>query len=447
MAEWLALTEGPYAEIFCPANDEEQSQGRVFKAVTKSVKANPGLRNVDVNKSVITFPDGSEIRSLANDYAGIAGANPTASIWDELWGFTTESARRMYDELTPVPTRKNSIRFIVTYAGFEGESHLLKELYDRGMEGERLFDDLPVWVNGGMCKYWDTEPRMPWQTPKYYEEQREDLKTRPNTYRRLHGNEWTSGESSFIQPEEWDALVGAELAPLPPDNGQTVYVGLDGSRGKTKGADHTACVAVRREGNATRLIAHRIWKPTGQGEFDMRYMVLPWLLDLQRKYSIVVMFDPYQLATTAQIARERGVVMHEVPQEQERQTLFTGSFLSAIRDQILRVYPAPDLREQVLNATMKETTRGVRLAKEATSRKIDACVALAMATWAAQHYGRDENLTNYTTYTLPEYDPALRNAAGVFMGGVNIREAPPHQQQSLKGIYGKSVPRYAIDTD
>ena len=47
------------------------------------------------------------------------------SSWDELWGYTSESSRRLWEALTPVPTRKNSIRFISTYAGFEGESGLL----------------------------------------------------------------------------------------------------------------------------------------------------------------------------------------------------------------------------------------------------------------------------------------------------------------------------------
>ena len=49
--------------------------------------------------------------------------------YDELWGYTSEASTRLWQELTPVPTRKNSIRFITTYAGFEGESKLLWDLY------------------------------------------------------------------------------------------------------------------------------------------------------------------------------------------------------------------------------------------------------------------------------------------------------------------------------
>ena len=45
--------------------------------------------------------------------------------YDELWGYTSESSTPIWEELTPVPTRRNSIRLVTTYAGFEGESQLL----------------------------------------------------------------------------------------------------------------------------------------------------------------------------------------------------------------------------------------------------------------------------------------------------------------------------------
>ena len=76
--------------------------------------------------------------------------------------------------------------------------------------------------------------------------------------------------------------------------------------------------------------------------------------------------------------------MEELPQTPGNQTAFTGVFLDLVRSGGLRVYKAPDLREQVLNAVMIETSRGIRLAKEKANRKIDAAVALAMAIWGAQ---------------------------------------------------------------
>jgi hypothetical protein len=53
------------------------------------------------------------------------------AIFDELWAYTSERLRRLFDELVPPPTRLIACRLTVTYAGFEGESGLLEELYRR----------------------------------------------------------------------------------------------------------------------------------------------------------------------------------------------------------------------------------------------------------------------------------------------------------------------------
>ena len=66
------------------------------------------------------------------------GGNPNFIVFDELWGYTSEGSRRLWDEMIPVPTRKVSARLTVTYAGFEGESELLEELYKRGLKGEQV---------------------------------------------------------------------------------------------------------------------------------------------------------------------------------------------------------------------------------------------------------------------------------------------------------------------
>ena len=65
--------------------------------------------------------------------------NPSLVIFDELWAYEdTESmnARKFFDELTTVPTRKQPLTLIVTYAGFDEDS-LLHEIYKRGLDGQR----------------------------------------------------------------------------------------------------------------------------------------------------------------------------------------------------------------------------------------------------------------------------------------------------------------------
>src|SRR5690606_30035736 len=127
---WYAFNEYAPNEIYVMANDLEQSQGRIFRAMWKSLHANPATQHIvgadhplpSRNQDMIILPNGTLIQALSNDYAGAAGSNHGLTLWSELWGFFSENSRRLWDELTPVPTRKNSIRYVETYAGFLGES-------------------------------------------------------------------------------------------------------------------------------------------------------------------------------------------------------------------------------------------------------------------------------------------------------------------------------------
>lgn len=82
------LFGGKFAEAICAANDLEQAQGRVFQALRRIVEASPLLRReAKIVANKITFPaTGAVITAISSDYAGAAGANPTISSFDELWG-------------------------------------------------------------------------------------------------------------------------------------------------------------------------------------------------------------------------------------------------------------------------------------------------------------------------------------------------------------------------
>jgi hypothetical protein len=136
---------GPYAEAYCLSNDYEQSVGRVFQQIVRLLDPRRTRQSklAKITNNVITFPStGATITALASDYASAAGANPTLTVFDELWAYTSERSRRLWDEMVPVPTRKISLRLTVSYAGFTGESDLLEELYKRGIQGEQIAPDL-----------------------------------------------------------------------------------------------------------------------------------------------------------------------------------------------------------------------------------------------------------------------------------------------------------------
>ena len=210
IARWYAETQGRYKEIMTIGNDLEQAKERSFKEVVRSLEMTPGFNYARsvlpgrwwVNKlSLRCILNGSTIKAIAVDAKGEAGGQQSMTIWTELWGAEDVEAKRFWDEMQPIPTVPDSLRLVETYAGYDGESELLKRLYDSGMEGRQLtagevadivcrpdipgqtFQDfvdcwhetkgdpdvlIPIWSNpqAGIGMYWDSgmaARRMPWQ--------------------------------------------------------------------------------------------------------------------------------------------------------------------------------------------------------------------------------------------------------------------------------------------
>ena len=160
----IVVLGGPFAEGYACANDYEQAKGRVYLQICRIIEASPLLRgSANITQNKITFTSsGSTISAIASDAAGAAGSNPTFITFDELWGYTSEASRRLWDKMIPVPTRKVSARWTSTYAGFESESVLLEDLYKRGMKGGRIAPALRR--QKGMLMLWSHKPIAPWQS-------------------------------------------------------------------------------------------------------------------------------------------------------------------------------------------------------------------------------------------------------------------------------------------
>lgn len=384
VATWWALSQEPYNEIYCVANDQEQARSRVFQAVTRAIDLNPSL-TADTTKNVIRFPaTDTKIEALASEYAGAAGSNPGLTIFDELWAYYLERSQRLYEELTPSPVRKNSCRLIVTYAGFEGESLLLKDLYNRGLAGQRLDDELPVYANGSLFVYWDHEPRMPWQTEEYYDSQKQEL--RPSAYVRMHRNEWVTGESSFIEPEQWDACVDPDLSPLLGDNGEPVYIGVDAATKR----DSLAVVGVQYDRKLGKVVLafHKIWTPEPGRPLDLEDTVENYLLEVRERFNAAgVWYDPYAMQRSAPTLRKAGMKMNEFPQTLGNLTEMGDNLYALVKDRNMVVYPDPDVRLAMIRAIARETPRGWKITKERQRHKIDVVIALAIASLAAVQRG------------------------------------------------------------
>ena len=384
MAYWAFNIEPPN-EIICVANKRDQAIARGFKDFRFYIERNPALLNevTKLTEREIRLNNRTSILAIPNDFSGEAGSNHGLTTWDELWGFTTERDRRLYDELTPVPTRKNSIRFITTYAGFEGESELLEDLYHEifnedgtikeGIE-RPLGEDFPAYAKGELFMYWDHEPRMPWQTPEYYKSQKQLL--RPNNYLRLHENKWISSESGLFNMDKWDACVNSAHTPPLPDKSIGLYVGVDASTKK----DRSAVVSVYRENGKIKLGPKRFWQPSSDDPMDLEETMEAFLIDLFNGYHVVsVRYDPYQFHRSATTLAKKGLPMEEFPQTSGNLTEMGQNLYDLVEYGNIVLYPCKDLRYEATCSIAKETSRGLRIMKEKSTQKIDQIVSLAMA--------------------------------------------------------------------
>ncbi len=373
----VVVLGGSFGEGYTIANDEEQSVGRVFRAAARMVEASPVLRaSARIYTDRIEFPgSGATVTALASDYAGAAGANPTLTVFDELWAYSGERFQRLWDEMVPVPTRQVSARLTVSYAGFAGESTVLESLYRRGLKGEAIAPAL-YRQPGSFLMFWTHEPIAPWQTAAWIEEMRGTLRT--NAFLRMVENRFVTTESLFAPLEEWDACTDPEARPVIADGTLPVWVGVDASWKH----DSTAVVVCAWDAatGRVRVVAHKTFQPSPDDPLDFEQVLEAHLLDLRERFLLrAVWFDPLQMINSAQRLARVGLPMVEFSQTVPNLIEASTALYDLIRGRNLVVYPADDLRLAISRAVGIETSRGVRIAKEKAAHKIDVVVALAMA--------------------------------------------------------------------
>jgi hypothetical protein len=136
--------------------------GRVFQTAVALIENNPELNaEADPYADHIRMNNGTDITPISGDFKGAAGSRHSLVIYDEIWGFESEKARRLYEELTPPPSEFSAWALIVTYAGFLGEADLLESIYQRGIAGRRIDDELECYESDELFMFWSHTPRQP----------------------------------------------------------------------------------------------------------------------------------------------------------------------------------------------------------------------------------------------------------------------------------------------
>jgi len=381
----------PYSETIIVAADKDQAKDRVLRAVKYAVENGPLGAHARVYRDVIELSNKSTITAIPADWMGASGANPSCVIVDELHSWVYESARRLWDEMVIPPTQPHGVRWVSSYAGFLNESLLLKEWWDKSLEGERI-SELPIYYNQGanLLSFIDTGPeswRMPWMGDKYIQEIKAGERT--NTFRRLWLNEWVANESQFIPREAWDACYSPDVIPLSERDTRRVVLGVDASTTR----DLTALVGTWRNNKTkkTDVIYVKAFTPQrgflrlGKPTIDLE-AVRDEILRLHKAKQLdMVFYDPYQMGSIALELERAGIRMREFPQTNQRILADQGLY-DAIIGQQIQHFNHRTLNEHINNAIAIESVRGFRLVKEKTTAKIDLAVALSMSLYGVKKY-------------------------------------------------------------
>ncbi len=428
VGRWMAEEMTRYGEIFAMGNDLRQAKGRSFESIKQSIQATPGYRHkgsegvLPERWMVQTYrldclTSGTKVEAVSVDAAGEAGSNQDLTIWTELWGFESKEAIDFFNEMTPVPT-KDSIRLVETYAGFDGQSDLLRGIHDDGKEHGRQMtagevalktgvpigafaeatqpDDLvPIWVNEetGLIMYWDDgvkARRMPWQKgergAKYYQEQESHLP--PPQMTRLHSNLWVGGEGEFIPMTAWDACYDPDLERLEEGNREPCVLSVDAATT----ADCFGIVLLTRHPKDRKMpcIRHvRKWDPPPGGRIDYDEPER-FIEECAAKFNVLeVCFDPYQLEQMMRRLYKKGI--NTKPFDQSGARLRADSdFYKTILNRDLRHRGNLDMREHIQNSgsriVSKDEDSKMRIVKRVYSRKIDLCVAASMGVNRITYY-------------------------------------------------------------
>lgn len=415
--QWSAETWTRYGEILSIGNDAEQAKERAFAKLKQSIELTPGF---DRRKNMLPghwrlgsavashIPSGTKVKAVATDYKGEAGGNPTLTVWTELWGFTYAADMKFWAEMAPSPVRRDSVRFIETYAGYEGESELLYNIYSAAvLEGRQLtagelgdlsaFEEapnpdslVPCYVDdqANIFAYWDdglVARRMPWQKgergKKYYAT--EAAMQTPAQMERLHENKWVSPISNFVPIEWWDACFN----PLPLRPGERAPLVLALDAGVT--GDDFGLIGVSLDpdykgderGVAVRIV--RKWTPPQGGSIDfdgpkeaVRYICKNWNV-------LQVAYDQYQLHDFATTLAKEGVAWFRPFSQAQERLVADKKLRDIIGARRIRHDGNQELREHITNANAKQSKdedTKLRLVKKSENRRIDLAVALSMAT-------------------------------------------------------------------
>lgn len=384
VADYTASTR-QRASVKLVANDLKQADSRVGMYLRESIKLGQqaGKRNTAIRMTPsgykTQYPNGSIIECVPIDPSGEAGGNDDLIVYSELHGWKSKAHQRMWSEMTLSPNKfGNSQRWVDTYAGYQGESPILENLYKVGVkQGRQIWDDLEVYENptAKMLTVWVTKPMLPWQLDasgiEYYAQEAAQLT--PNEFDRMHRNAWVSSEDVFVPYETWLNCGTIEYEHVHDD--EPLIMAIDAG----VSSDTFAIVVVTRRGDKVQVHHAQKWQPEHGEKLDFAIPEKE-IRRLLNTYNIIeIAFDPYQMIDMAgRLRSEEFANMHEFNQAGPRAKADKRLY-DLIMTRQIQHKNHPDLNAHVKNANRKPEDDKLRIIKRSQELKIDLVIALAMA--------------------------------------------------------------------
>ena len=373
-----------WGQHYVIANDLKQADSRVGYYIRRAVELHPEMRSlVKVKNYKLTLPNHTTIECIPIDPTGEAGSNADTIVFSELWGAKGKAAETMWTEMTLSPMKfGKSLRWIESYAGFKDTSKLLWNLYEQGVTGgERIDEELEMFANrrARILALWNTEPRLPWQSAAYYEQERATLAATPTEFERVHRNQWSEGGTERFLPaiSLWDACQ----EQLPPLDAHTPCI-LAMDAGESN--DAFATVIVSRHTEKATMLAVRysrayVPKPGEPLDFDA---IEQDIRDLCKQYAVrELAYDPMLLGQMIRRLKQKPVTVYTPFPQGSPRLEADKQLLDAILQRQIAHGGDAVLREHLDNADRKVDDEGrrLRMVKREYAKKIDLAVALSMA--------------------------------------------------------------------
>lgn len=348
-------------EIYSIAADKDQAS-IIWGKTKKAIERNPVLLDsVRIYRDSIVVPStGNIYKVLSSDSFSAHGLNPQCVIGDEIWN---QKNRDLLDALQFSPTRKQPLRFIVTYAGADTNS-ILYELYEKGLKKE----------NSRMYFHWSHVPEVSWITKDFIEERRKELP--PAVFQRFWENKWTGGENSFFTREDVMQCRDEFLKQkVQGEESNQYFYGCD--LGLTKDKSVSVILHLDKQSGNVIVDSIKTWAGNKKNPVKITEIEEDMISASQNFPNLRIVVDPWNLKGSIERLKKHCRI-EEYTFSSLNVDKLSRNLYFYVHNGLLKFFPYPELERELLSLNLLQKTYGYRF-DHPSSQFSDHAMALSMA--------------------------------------------------------------------